>query len=141
MSRPFTILGLDHIVLRVDDVDAMIAFYCDLLGCVVERRLDDLGLIQLRAGASLIDLVPVASKLGQTGGAPPGQEGRNLEHFCLRIDGFDAETLAAYLGSHGLRAGEVARRYGADGFGPSIYITDPQGNTVELKGDPTGNMG
>lgn len=130
----FEILGIDHIVLRVADLDRMIAFYCDALGCHVERREDKIGLVQLRAGSSLIDLVPVDGELGRPGGAAPGVEGRNLDHFCLRIGPFDAGALDAHLARHGIEAGPVKTRYGAEGIGPSIYIEDPEGNGVELKG-------
>ena len=130
------VLGIDHLVIRVTDMEAMIAFYRDVLGCALERRVEDFGLVQLRAGRSLVDLVDVAGKLGEMGGAAPGDEGRNLDHFCLRLESFDIEALRAQLGAHGIEVGEVAKRYGADGFGPSIYIKDPENNTVELKGPP-----
>jgi catechol 2,3-dioxygenase-like lactoylglutathione lyase family enzyme len=133
MIRPREI---DHVVLRVRDVEAMMAFYCGLLGCTLERRRDDIGLVQLRAGRSLIDLVPVEGRLGRQGGAAPGREGRNLDHLCLRIDPFDGEAIRAFLIGRGATAGEVASRYGAEGEGPSIYVSDPEGNTVELKGPP-----
>ena len=80
-----TPLGIDHIVLRTKDLEAMIAFYCDVIGCTVERRQEAIGLYQLRAGSALIDLVPIDGKLGRMGGAAPGAEGRNLDHFCLRV--------------------------------------------------------
>lgn len=128
--------GLDHLVLRVTDLDRMLHFYCEVLGCNVERRQEALGLVQLRAGASLIDLVPVTGKLGRAGGAAPGAEGRNLDHFCLRIENFDAAALREHLHAHGVEAGPPASRYGAEGEGPSIYISDPEGNVVELKGPP-----
>jgi catechol 2,3-dioxygenase-like lactoylglutathione lyase family enzyme len=127
---------IDHIVLRVVDLDAMLHFYGTVLGCPVERRQDALGLVQLRAGRSLVDLVPVDGPLGRAGGAAPGIEGRNLDHFCFRVDPFDADAIREYLGRAGIVAGPVERRYGAEGLGPSIYITDPEGNTVELKGPP-----
>ncbi len=130
----FRMLGIDHIVLRVIDLDRMLAFYCDVLGCSVERREDSIGLVQLRAGAALIDLVPVDSELGRPGGAAPGKAGRNLDHFCLRLEPFDEEAIRAHLARHGIEAGPLKRRYGADGVGPSIYIADPEGNVVELKG-------
>ena len=132
----FTVQGIDHVVLRVVDVEGVIRFYKDVLGCAVERRKDDLGLIQLRAGRSLIDLVDVNGELGQKGGAAPGAEARNMDHFCLRIDPFDEAQIRAYLRAHGVEAGELVTRYGAEGDGPSLYIQDPEGNTVELKGPP-----
>jgi catechol 2,3-dioxygenase-like lactoylglutathione lyase family enzyme len=130
------IRDLDHLVLRVVDVEAMLAFYCDVLGCSVERRRDDLGLVQLRAGRSMIDLVPVDGKLGRAGGAPPGRDGRNLDHFCVRVEPFDERAIRRELAAAGIAVGETASRYGADGEGPSIYIADPEGNTVEIKGPP-----
>ncbi len=132
----FTVQGIDHVVLRVVDVEGMIRFYQDVLGCAVERRKDELGLIQLRAGRSLIDLVDVNGELGQKGGAAPGAEARNMDHLCLRIDPFDEAHIRAHLRAHGVEAGELATRYGAEGTGPSLYIEDPEGNTVELKGPP-----
>ena len=125
---------IDHLVLRVSDVAAMVAFYRDVLDCPVERRQDDIGLIQLRAGRSLIDLVPVDGALGRAGGAAPGKEGRNLDHFCLRVEPFDESAIRARLAAHGIDAGPLASRYGAEGQGPSLYLTDPEGNVVELKG-------
>lgn len=128
------IVGLDHIVLRIADLPRSLAFYCDNLGCTVERRQDEIGLIQLRAGRSLIDLVPVDGRLGRAGGAAPGMEGRNMDHLCLRVEPFDADAIRAQLASRGYEAGEPASRYGAEGEGPSIYTRDPDGNVVELKG-------
>jgi catechol 2,3-dioxygenase-like lactoylglutathione lyase family enzyme len=131
-----TIREIDHVVLRVVELPTMVDFYCRVLGCAVERRRDALGLVQLRAGRSLIDLVTVAGELGATGGAAPGDAGRNMDHFCLRIDPFDAVAIRAFLARHGVVAGEVASRFGAEGEGPSLYVSDPEGNTVELKGPP-----
>ncbi len=133
-DHPIPVRGLDHIVLRVADLEAMIAFYGEVLGCRVERRLDDIGLIQLRAGHSLIDLVPVDSRLGREGGAAPGVGGRNLDHLCLRVEPFDEAAIRRHLEAHGVAAGPVETRYGAEGDGPSIYLLDPERNTVELKG-------
>jgi len=130
------LLGLDHLVLRVVDLDAMLGFYTYVLGCAIERRQDEIGLVQLRAGQSLIDLVPVDSKLGRMGGAAPGVEGRNLDHFCLRVEPFDEAEIRAHLAAHGIDAGKTESRYGAEGEGPSIYLSDPEGNVVELKGPP-----
>lgn len=133
MLRPS---GLDHIVLRVVDVEAMLAFYVDVLGCSPDRMRPELGLYQVRAGAALIDLVPVDGQLGRAGGAPPGREGRNLDHLCLRVEPFDAEAIRAWLEARGAHPGPVEQRYGAEGTGPSIYVADPEGNVVELKGPP-----
>ena len=128
--------GIDHLVLRITDLDRMLAFYVDTLGCTVERRQDEIGLVQLRAGRSLIDLVPVDGKLGRQGGAAPGPEARNLDHFCLRVEPFDEAGIRAHLAAHGVPAGATESRYGAEGEGPSIYLSDPEGNVIELKGPP-----
>lgn len=125
---------IDHIVLRVIDMASMQRFYCDVLGCREERRQDAIGLVQLRAGASLIDLVPVDGKLGRRGGAAPGGQGHNMDHLCLRVEGYDEPAILAHLKAHDVRIGERGQRYGARGEGPSIYLYDPQGNMIELKG-------
>ena len=134
--KPINIREIDHLVLRVVDLGPMLRFYCEVLGCTVERRLDDIGLVQLRAGSSMIDLVPVASELGRAGGAAPRAEGRNLDHFCLRVEPFDDAAIRRHLEANGVNAGATAARYGAEGNGPSIYLQDPEGNTVEIKGPP-----
>ena len=134
---PFALQQIDHVVLRVSDAAAMVDFYCNVLGCSVERRQDEIGLIQLRAGQSLIDLVPVDGKLGRMGGAAPGVEGRKMDHLCLRAEPFDRDAIVAHLKSHGARIGEFGSRYGAEGEGPSQYLFDPEGNLVELKGPPS----
>lgn len=125
---------IDHVVLRVVDAARMEHFYCAVLGCTIERRQEDIGLIQLRAGRSLVDLVPVDGKLGRQGGAAPAREGRNVDHICFRVEPFDPDALRTHLSAHGVEPGEVVSRYGAEGLGPSIYIADPEGNTIELKG-------
>jgi len=123
------IAGLDHLVLRVADLDRAIEFYGRVLGCRVERQLQKPRLVQLRAGASLIDLVPAD---------PPAARGAgNMDHFALRLEAFDAAALAAHLRRHGVDPGAVHERYGAEGYGPSLYFVDPDGNTVELKGPAT----
>lgn len=130
------ILGIDHLVLRVIDLERMLDFYCGVLGCTVERRQEDVGLVQLRAGRSLLDLVPIDGKIGSAGGAAPGRQGHNVDHFCLRVESFDAALIRRQLAAHGVEAGPLETRYGAEGEGPSLYIKDPQGNVVELKGPP-----
>lgn len=126
---------IDHVVLRAKNADALAHFYCDVLGCSLEKEQRELGLTQLRAGRSLIDVLQVGAPIDRAeNGAPDA--GRNLDHLCLRIDPFDADALAAHLAAHGARLGEQALRYGADGYGPSLYLFDPEGNMVELKGPP-----
>ncbi len=127
---------IDHLVLRVVDLDRMLRFYCGVLGCPIERRQDAIGLVQLRAGRSLLDLVPVDGQLGSAGGAPPGKEGRNLDHFCFRVEPFDESVIRRHLAANHVEAGALASRNGAEGEGPSLYISDPEGNVVELKGPP-----
>lgn len=127
---------LDHVVLRVRNVDRALHFYQDVLGCTEERRVDRLGLIQLRAGRSLIDLIDANGELGRRGGPPPGNDGHNMDHLCIRVESFDESAIREHLAMHGIEAGPTELRYGAEGSGPSIYILDTEGNTVELKGPP-----
>jgi len=129
-----SIRSLDHLVLRVRDLEGMTRFYTEVLGLTVERRADTIGMVQLRAGAQLVDLVAVDGMLGRQGGAAPGKEGRNLDHFCLNVEDFDLDSVIAHLQAHGVTAGESGRRYGAGGFGVSVYLADPEGNGLELRG-------
>lgn len=128
MSKPpFAPAALDHVVLRVRDLPRMLAFYRDVLGCALEKRQQAVGLWQLRAGDALIDLLEVRNT-----GTGPGDR-PNMDHFCLRLQTWDEPALRNWLASHGVQVGAVTMRYGARGSGPSIYIQDPEGNTVELK--------
>jgi len=135
-ATPFRPVGLDHVVLRVADIARAKAFYCDVLGAHVEKVQEALGLHQLRAGTALIDLVTLDGELGRKGGTGPGSEGRNMDHLCIRIEPFDEAAVRAHLERNGVEPGEVVSRYGAEGQGPSMYIFDPDGNSVELKGPP-----
>lgn len=120
----------------------MKAFYCDVLGCTIERTLSsEIGLTQLRAGQALIDLVDVESRLGQAGGAAPGSSGRNLDHLCLQLAAIERHELLNWLQQHGIAAGPFETRYGAAGFGPSVYIGDPEGNIIELRIEGTRESG
>ncbi|TQV85745.1 VOC family protein [Exilibacterium tricleocarpae] len=130
----FEIAAIDHIVLRTSRREQMLQFYCGVLGCRVERETaPETGLTQLRAGNALIDIVTIDSDLGRRGGPAPAADGNNLDHFCLQLKPVAEQAMREYLQTHGIEAGEFKRRYGAQGFGPSLYIRDPEGNTVELK--------
>jgi glyoxylase I family protein len=130
--------GIDHVVLRVRDMDVMKRFYCDVLGAVYVAYRTQLGMSHLRVGAAMIDLVLVDGPLGRPGGAAPGREGRNMDHLCLRVEPFDQAAIVSYLKSKGVSVGDIKNRFGAEGNGVSIYLTDPEGNTVELKGPSDG---
>jgi glyoxylase I family protein len=126
--RPFEVAELDHVVLRCRDQPAMLAFYTGVLGLVEERRVDAIGLVQLRAGRSMLDLIPAA--------ADPGGVG-SLDHFCLDVEAAGLEVVAAYLETRGAAPlGPPMETYGAHGMGASIYVRDPEDNVVELKVGP-----
>jgi glyoxylase I family protein len=133
---PFAMKGLDHVVLRIRDLEAMKTFYCNVLGCTFEDHDKESGLYQVRAGNQLIDLVPVDKPAGSRGGRPPGKDGHNMDHFAIQIEPYDDDAIRAYLSNHGVDMGDTRIRGGAEGEGPGIYIKDPEGNTVELKGPP-----
>ena len=132
-KRPINIIALDHIVLRTSQLDNMVHFYQDILGCVIEREKLDIGLTQLRAGSALIDIVTVDSELGRMGGKAPQQNGRNVDHFCLQVSAFEEGELLDYLKQHNITTSGFAERYGAQGYGRSVYVEDPEGNVAELK--------
>ena len=130
---PYRLGGVDHVVIRAKDIDAMLGFYRDLLGCRVAKHNEPLGLWHLDAGGSMIDLVDMNGKLGAAGGPPPGP-GRNVDHIAIKVEPFDAEAIRAYFTASGVEPYQAAVRFGADGDVPSIYMRDPEGNGVELKG-------
>ncbi|MFW9078886.1 VOC family protein [Pseudomonas sp. P2757] len=132
--HPFIIQHIDHIVLRVENMQRSIEFYQQVFGAEVVKRQEKLGLVHLRAGTSMIDLVDIAGEIGRKGGAAAGSERRNVDHFCLRIEPFNEEALIAHLESFGLTVEKAALRFGAEGSGLSLYCFDPDGNQVELKG-------
>jgi glyoxylase I family protein len=134
------ITGLDHLVLRVLDLERMIGFYANVLGAEVLWRRPDLGLVHLRVGTDLLDLIAIDGQLGKRGGAAPGIEGRNLDHFCFRVEPFDQAHIVRHLNDHGVTIGEIRERFGAEGTGTSIYLSDPEHNVVELKGPSDGKV-
>lgn len=134
MANPIHVTGYDHIVLRIRDKAAMLGFYEGVLGLSVDRDRPELGLTHIRLGAQMIDLITLDGPLGRMGGAAPGEEGRNLDHFALQVRPFDEAAIRAHLAAHGVGVVEAGTRYGADGEGFSLYVKDPEGNTVELKG-------
>jgi catechol 2,3-dioxygenase-like lactoylglutathione lyase family enzyme len=136
MVPPFKLKQIDHVVLRVRDREASLRFYCDVLGCTLDKVQAAIGLWQVRAGSSLIDLVPLDGPLGRIGGAGPDKEGRNVDHFAIQVVPFDEAAIRAHLAAQGVAVTQSGIRYGAEGSGPSIYVEDPDGNTVELKGPP-----
>jgi catechol 2,3-dioxygenase-like lactoylglutathione lyase family enzyme len=126
--------SIDHIVLRTDRYQALIDFYCNVMGCTVERETaDEFGLTQLRAGNALIDIVNVEGEIGKLGGPAPQQTGNNLDHFCLQIEPFEERDLISYLEKCGVECGEFQERYGATGMGRSLYLKDVVGNNIELR--------
>ena len=139
---PFAIQKLDHVVFRVRDLAQSIAFYRQVFGCEVVKERIDLGLVHLRAGLSMIDLISIDGTLGKRGGAAPNSDGRNVDHICLHIDPFDQDALQQHLQRCGITAnGPVAVNFGAAGDGPSLYIRDLDGNVIELKGYPGNGSG
>lgn len=120
----FTISCIDHIVLKTSQIEKMVHFYCNILNCQIERIQEKFGLTQLRAGDSIIDLIEVNS--------PLAEENRNLEHFCLRISPFNFEELSEYFNKKGIEILRYGQRYGAQGYGWSFYLHDPENNEIEL---------
>jgi catechol 2,3-dioxygenase-like lactoylglutathione lyase family enzyme len=119
--------GIDHVVLRVRDIDVMRRFYCDVLGAEHVAYRPEFGMSHLRVGDAMIDLVE-----------REGSSGVNMDHLCLRVGPFDQAELVSYLKDKGVAVGDIRNRFGAEGNGVSIYLTDPEGNTVELKGPSDG---
>ena len=127
--------GLDHVVIRANELEPMLKWYLDL-GCRLVKVNEAAGIFHLHCGGStLIDLIPVSGVCGQMGGEAPQSEGRhNMDHICLKVEPFDEGKIRAHLKEKGIEGGPCLNRFGADGQGPSIYLKDPEGNGVELKG-------
>lgn len=132
---PFVLAGIDHVLLLVNDMHAARGFYCAILGCTLEDELPQFGMLQLRAGQSLIDLVDVSTSAGAWA-RPQASNGRNLDHLCLALKPYDEAALRRHLKNHAIAIVEEGRHRGAHGDSLSIYVKDPSGNTIELKGPP-----
>ena len=132
---PFALEGLDHVVLLVRGMAEAERFYREVIGCTVEGRLPEYGMMQLRAGAALIDLVDIASPQGAWG-RPEAEGGRNMDHVCIATGPWDEAAMRGHLAGHGVEIIEEGIRSGARGDGLSFYVSDPSGNTIELKGPP-----
>jgi catechol 2,3-dioxygenase-like lactoylglutathione lyase family enzyme len=135
MTTPFRVLDIDHVVLRTADPARLEDFYTRVLGCPLVKRQERIGLTQLRAGRALIDILAVRPEEAAT--APHGSAAGNMDHLCLRIDPFDAEAVRRHFAAHGVAVGDTVSRFGAEGSGPSLYLEDPEGNRLELKGPPS----
>lgn len=132
--NPINITHIDHFVLRARDINVLIDFYCNVLGCRIERAPGSFGIAQLRAGKALIDIADANSAFGKQGGALPDGVAPNVDHICLFVSPWDEQAIVNTLSKYHVEFGEVNNRYGASGVGPSIYLKDPEGNTLELKG-------
>ncbi len=132
--NPLKVTKLDHVVLRVADLEKSIHFYRDVLGFPEARINEKTGLHQYQAGGSMVDIVPLDSELGTRAGYGPPEAGRNVDHFAFTVSEFDEEVLVSWLKQHGVTPTHSGRRFGAEGYGPSIYMEDPDGNVVEIKG-------
>jgi glyoxylase I family protein len=128
------IVGIDHIALRMADLDRAVGFYETILGMPIERRCDELGMVQLRAGTSLVDLVGKRQSADLRVGEAPHSMFRNLDHLCLRVADFDPETIRLTLENANVAVGSIAIRYGSSGNSPSLYLSDTEGNGLELRG-------
>lgn len=117
--------ALDHLVLEVSDVERSLEFYVSVLGLESERvdqyRLGKAPFVSVRAGQSLIDLFPRSE--GPVAGPP---------HFCLTYDVPMAEIQETLI-HHGIKFSDPGLRFGARGMGDSVYVTDPDGHTIELR--------
>jgi glyoxylase I family protein len=134
MANPIDYDQIDHVVLRARDIDVMLEFYTSVMGCELVKHNELLGLYHLQAGSSMIDLVDMNGKLGPDGGAALGLEGHNMDHYALRLNSFDAAALQSWFQTRNIELGDEVQRFGAEGDGPSVYLSDPEGNRLELKG-------
>lgn len=142
--RPFRLQAIDHIVIRAANAAELVAFYVEAIGCKLAWDRPELGLTHLEAGNAMIDIVSIEGPLGTQGVSLAAKaeagagSGRNVDHLCLRIAPFDFEALKAHFERFAIVLAPPQARFGAQGNGLSIYLTDPEGNGVELKEEITG---
>lgn len=132
---PFALEGIDHILLLVNGMAPAVRFYTKVLGCQVEDKLPQYGMLQLRAGSALIDLVDVSVPQGSWA-VPPVAGGRNLDHLCLALGAHEEAKLRRHLARHHIEIVEEGIHGGSRGESLSLYVRDPSGNIIELKGPP-----
>lgn len=136
---PFTPKTIDHVVIRAVDAAKLTAFYVEAIGCARVWDRPELGLTHLSAGSAMIDVVSIDGPLGSNGVSRATGPGRNVDHLCLRISPFDVDALKAHFERFGIAVAPAQTRFGAQGHGLSIYLTDPEGNGIELKEDKSEN--
>lgn len=133
-SNPLTLRGVDHVALRVRSLDLSVAFYCSILRCEVVARNEDAGIVHLRAGAQMIDLIWLEGRMGKLGGAERRVEARNMHHVCLAYEPYDSSALFTYLDEHKIEHSAMPQdNLGAEGQGASVYLADPDENLIEIK--------
>jgi glyoxylase I family protein len=123
-APPFELLGLDHLLLHVRGMAEAELFYCGVLGCEVKHRMGRLGMIELSAGVTLVDIDDPNGAWALDG----AERGRNLDHFAILTDGWDEPAMRAWLARHGVAIEEERAEEGELSF----YLRDPSGNLVEL---------
>ncbi len=132
---PFSLVGIDHVVLLVNDLDRAMRFYQQVLGCQPGYSYPRIGMEQVWCGNALIVLWDTTHP-GATSAVPPVEGGRNMDHVCIARGPFDHDAFRAHLRAHGVEIVQEAFHGGARGQGNSFYVLDPFGNKLELKGPP-----
>ncbi len=130
---PFALVGIDHVVFLVDDLDRAVTWYREVLGCPPGYSYPALGMEQVWAGSALIVLWDTTHP-GAKSAVPPVAGGRNVDHVCITTTPFDHADMRAHLAAHGVAIEREAMHGGARGMGHSFYIHDPFGNKLEIKG-------
>jgi glyoxylase I family protein len=125
---PFVIDCIDHVLVIVGGMDGALRFYEGVLGCGVESRLPQYGMVELRAGTSHIDLVD--ANVAEGSWAKPAVAGdRNVHHVALRLGHVSEKALRDYLSAQGV---SILEERVEDDDNVSFYVADPSGNTIEL---------